>query len=332
MNKTSIELKNCYGISSLDYVFDFTQHTTYVIYAPNGVMKTSFAKTFKDLSESKESKDSIFPERQTGRYILDERGAQINPENIFIISPYKQGYHSQRMSTLLVNQDLKKRYETIHADIDEKKTALLKSLKSLSGIKKEEELSRTLAYDFTSQHKEFYKAILRMDAEVHDVEASKYDGIQYGKIFNPKVANFLSDFDFKSQLTEYITKYNSLLEKSTFFKKGVFNHYNAATIAKNLKDNGFFKAKHAVSLSQNGVAQKKLITNENDLIEIIQKEKESIINNEDLKQVFDSIDRKLSMNQDLRDFREFLGQNPTILAELDNLDVLRQNLWIRYCQ
>lgn len=79
-----------------------------------------------------------------------------------------------------------------------------------------------------------------MDAEVHDVEESKYDGIQYSKIFNSKVADFLSDFDFKNQLTEYITKYNSLLEKSTFFKKGVFNHYNAATIAKNLKDNGFF--------------------------------------------------------------------------------------------
>jgi len=94
----------------------------------------------------------------------------------------------------------------------------------------------------------------------------------------------------------------------------------------------FFKAKHAVYLSQNGIAKKKLITNEADLIEIIQKEKESIINNEDLKQVFDSIDRRLSMNQDLRDFREFLGQNPTILSELDNLDVLRQNLWIRYCQ
>ena len=332
MNKTSIKLKNCYGIPSLEYEFDFSQHTTYVIYAPNGVMKTSFAKTFKDLSKNQESKDSIFPERQTERHILDEKGIQITSENIFVISPYEREYHSQRMSTLLVNQELKKQYEAIHADIDGKKMALLKSLKSLSGIKKDEELSRTLAYDFTSQHKEFYKAILRMDAEVHDVEESKYDGIQYSKIFNSKVADFLSDFDFKNQLTEYITKYNSLLEKSTFFKKGIFNHYNAATIAKNLKDNGFFKAKHAVYLSQNGIAKKKLITNEADLIEIIQKEKESIINNEDLKQVFDSIDRRLSMNQDLRDFREFLEQNPTILSELDNLDVLRQNLWIRYCQ
>lgn len=332
MNKTSINLKNCYGIPALTYEFDFTEHDSYVIYAPNGVMKTSFAKTFKDLSERKDSKDSIFPERQTERQIFDETSSPINPENIFVISPYERGYHSQRMSTLLVNHDIKHQYESIYADINEKKTALIKSLKSLSGIKKDDELERTIAYDFTSQYKEFYRAILRMDAEVHDKEDSKFDGVLYSKIFNPKVVDFLSDFDFRGQLTEYITKYNSLLEASTFFKKGVFNHYNAATIAKNLKDNGFFRAEHAVYLNQNGVAKRKLVKDEAELTAIIQKEKDSIINNEDLKKVFDSIDRKLSTNQDLRDFREFLGQNPTILAELENPNALRQNLWIRYCQ
>ncbi|MFR0894561.1 MAG: hypothetical protein ACLSGF_06840 [Alistipes onderdonkii] len=58
-----------------------------------------------------------------------------------------------------------------------------------------------------------------MDAEVHDKEDSKFDGVLYSKIFNPKVVDFLSDFDFRGQLTEYITKYNSLLEASTFFKR-----------------------------------------------------------------------------------------------------------------
>ena len=34
----------------------------------------------------------------------------------------------------------------------------------------------------------------------------------------------------------YIKKYNELLASSTYFKKGTFNYYNAATIAKNLAD------------------------------------------------------------------------------------------------
>lgn len=332
MNKTSIELKNCYGIPSLSYNFDFTEHDSYVIYAPNGVMKTSFAKTFKDLSLGTDSKDSIFQERVTERKIVDEIGVAINAENIFVISPYERNYRSERISTLLVNQEIKNQYESIHFDINEKKQALLKNLKKLSGIKKEAEIEQIIAVVFTSQPKEFYKAILRMDAEVNDKQDDKLDNILYSKIFNPKVTDFLEDMFFKTQLSEYITKYNSLLESSTFFKKGVFNHYNAATIAKNLSDNGFFKAQHAIYLNQNGVPKKKLIKDETELVEIIQKEKDSIINNDDLRKVFDGIDKKLSTNQDLRDFREFLGQNPTILTEFENLTVLRQNLWVRYCQ
>ena len=66
MNTVSIKLKNCYGIPALTYDFDFTEHDSYVIYAPNGVMKTSFAKTFKDLSEKKRVKRFYFPRTTNG--------------------------------------------------------------------------------------------------------------------------------------------------------------------------------------------------------------------------------------------------------------------------
>ena len=60
MNKLKIELENCYGINKLKYDFDFTDKRTYAIYAPNGIMKTSFANSFMDLSNDIESKDLIF--------------------------------------------------------------------------------------------------------------------------------------------------------------------------------------------------------------------------------------------------------------------------------
>lgn len=43
-------LSNCYGIKNLQYDFDFKNKPVVIIYAPNGTMKTSFAKTFRDLS------------------------------------------------------------------------------------------------------------------------------------------------------------------------------------------------------------------------------------------------------------------------------------------
>lgn len=53
MEKLKVSLENCYGIKKLEHNFDFSDGKTCSIYASNGTMKTSFAKTFKDISNGK---------------------------------------------------------------------------------------------------------------------------------------------------------------------------------------------------------------------------------------------------------------------------------------
>ncbi|OFY86680.1 MAG: hypothetical protein A3F72_15700 [Bacteroidetes bacterium RIFCSPLOWO2_12_FULL_35_15] len=326
MKKLKVELENCYGIKKLDYEFDFSARSTYAIYAPNGVMKTSFAKTFLDISNGQTSQDSIFKDRKTKRKITDEVAAEINSANIFVIVPYAQDYKSKKMSTLLVNKELKEKYEKIHADIDEKKEILIDGLKSLVGMKNG--IEEAFANDFTHNPKEFFKSIQRVKAEVLDKAEPVLETIIYQKIFNEKAVAFLETKDFKTKLSEYIQKYNELVDSSTYFKKGVFNHNNASTIAKNLKDNGFFKANHSVSL--NSKKENKVISTEEELEEVIQQEKDSILNNPDLVKAFDEIDKKITANQELRGFRDYIEANPIILPELANLSAFRQKLWISY--
>lgn len=51
MNKVKVHFENCYGIKKLKAEFDFqTAGPVFAIYAPNGVMKTSFVNAFRDLS------------------------------------------------------------------------------------------------------------------------------------------------------------------------------------------------------------------------------------------------------------------------------------------
>lgn len=126
MNELKIEFENCYGIKQLKYDFDFSAKSTYAIYAPNGTMKTSFANTFTDFSNSKPSVDSIFTARETKRIITDENGDELKAEEIFVIEPYNQSFKSQKLSTLLVNKDLKEKYDKIHLDINEKKRSTYK--------------------------------------------------------------------------------------------------------------------------------------------------------------------------------------------------------------
>lgn len=46
MDKVKIDLQNCFGIGCFVHEFDFSNSNSVLIYAPNGIMKTSFAKTF----------------------------------------------------------------------------------------------------------------------------------------------------------------------------------------------------------------------------------------------------------------------------------------------
>ena len=325
MDKVKIELENCYGIKKLNYDFDFTVKPTYAIYAPNGSMKTSLAKTFLDLSNDTESHDSIFKERKTKRSITDETGKKINPEEVFVIVPYAQDYKCKKISTLLVNKELKKKYETIHDEIDEKKELLINELKTLSGLKSQ--IEETFSDDFTHSQKEFFKSILRVKTEVLDDAEPSFENIIYQKIFNDKVINFLETKDFRSKLTDYISKYNQLIDSSTYFKKGIFNHNNASIIAKNLKDNGFFKALHSVSLHGK---ENKEINTEAELEEVIKEEKDTILKNPDLLKAFEDIDKAITKNLDLKGFRDYIEDNQSILPELVNLNALKQKLWISY--
>ena len=78
-------INGCYGITELELkTIDFLECSRAVIYAPNGVMKTSFAKTLEALANGKP------PE-----------------ENMFVQPPdYHLRYHSQELSAGEENQSL----------------------------------------------------------------------------------------------------------------------------------------------------------------------------------------------------------------------------------
>ena len=47
MGNIRVNIENCYGIGKMNHTFDFSQKPTVIVYAPNGMMKTSFTKTLK---------------------------------------------------------------------------------------------------------------------------------------------------------------------------------------------------------------------------------------------------------------------------------------------
>ena len=47
MDELKMNLENCFGIQKLNQSIDYSNNNVAVIYAPNGTMKSSLAKTFE---------------------------------------------------------------------------------------------------------------------------------------------------------------------------------------------------------------------------------------------------------------------------------------------
>lgn len=326
MKKLHIDLANCYGIKALKADLDFTQHKAIAIYAPNGAMKSSLARTFKDIADGVPSKDVIFPARITVRTITDEKGTPITRDEVFAIAPYDEVLgHTEKTSTLLVDAKLRKEYEALHTDIDKAKDAFLKALKEQSESRKD--LEAEISSAFTKSNSEFYRALTRIKDEVESQEPGPYADVLYDTIFDEKVLAALNTKDVKTAIRDYVEKYNELIAKSTYFKKGTFDYYNAGQIAKSLADNGFFNAKHTVKLN---AAESLEITSQKQLEELIAKEKEAISKDAGLRKKFSELEKLLMKNAQVRDFYAYLTNNEKLLPGLANLDALKEDLWKAY--
>jgi len=326
MQKLRVDLHNCYGIKRLKAEFDFSSARAVAIYAPNGAMKSSFAETFMDVATGEASRDRIFPNRVTSRKITDQKNAELRPESVVVLRPYDEVFgDADKTSTLLVDSALRTEYERLIKDIEKAKEVFLKAIREVSGSRNlgEEEISST----FTNSMDEFYVALARVKQEVIDQPDAPYAGIRYDSVFDDKILAFLGTKDFRTALQDYIQKYDQLISASKYFRKGTFNYYNAATVARNLAANGFFEAKHTVTLTGD---EKVEIKTEKELQALIQKEKDAITNDADLRKTFAAIEKQLEKNIDLRNFHTYLLENDVLLPKLANIEGFREELLKSY--
>ncbi|UVK35644.1 hypothetical protein LHFGNBLO_006484 (plasmid) [Mesorhizobium sp. AR10] len=125
-----LDLEHCYGIKKLKADLDFGKTNAIAIYAPNGAMKSSLAKTFQDIADGKDSGDRIFKDRINKRMVTDEKGNALPPESVMVVLPYEEAFgHSEKTSTLLVNSKLRAEYEKLNLGFEDARQRLLAALR-----------------------------------------------------------------------------------------------------------------------------------------------------------------------------------------------------------
>lgn len=328
MKKLDITLENCFGIGKFKHVFDFDQipTNTFLIYAPNGTMKTSFAKTLSLISKNDPQQvpcDKIQPHRATVCTILAD-GHPITPESILVVNAEDVAFDAtDKISSFIARKELKEQYDKIYQALNSQKEGFIKKLKGISqSTDCEGEVIATFQPDGSAT---IFEILTGLVPELTD-KPIEYQ-FRYNDVFDKKGA--VQKFIAKNEtlLDQYINKYNEILSNSTFFKASAnsFGTYQANEIIKSIQGDSFFQAGHKFTLDGG-----KDISSSNELRELVKSELDRIISDPELRKAFDKVDKEITNNTELRAFQKVIESDNTLLLELKDYERFKRKVWIDY--
>ncbi|WP_137719635.1 AAA family ATPase [Methylobacillus flagellatus] len=249
MNKLKVDLRNCYGIQTLNHEFDFNignpdkpKAKAYAIYAPNGLMKSSFAKTFEMLSKGDIPTEERYNRAAT--HVVEADGTALPKEMIYVLkSEIDISIDSPAITNVLVNPAHKARYDELLVNLERLKDKLIGSLQKSSKVKTTD-VENKLLDDWHLSN--FPACIETIKATVIEEDLSPYE---YATIFDPKAIEVLKSQEFITKASEFNKRYQELFNQAgTIYQKGVFNPTKAETSFAALHKHGFFAGGHRVHL------------------------------------------------------------------------------------
>lgn len=327
--RLGLDLENCYGINKLEKEIDFTRadgvEGVCSLYAANGTLKTSLAKTLKDVEEGRPSKDIIFPERVTKRLVTID-GQAVTDDQVMVINSYDESYSAKQASTLLVNENLKRDYDEALKAVDDKRSLLIKDLAKSSG-KQNKAIPEIICEAFGRPEKDFLELLTELQTQ-NSEDYSSLAEFKFGELFHPKVIDLAASDSFEQELSDYVETYEKLVSESAVLSRN-FNHQKAGTVSKSLSDTGFFDASHSVNLSVNG--QKQEVTSNDRLNAILQEEQNKVFKNPELQEKFDKVDKKLT-TKETQTFRDFIAEHKALLPEYKDINGFKKKAIKGYLQ
>ncbi|CZG60697.1 ATP-binding protein [Legionella pneumophila] len=330
MKNLKVKLKNCYGISSLENDFDFSpnkkkpKNKVYAIYAPNGLMKSSFARTFDAIFNGDAPKEERYNRQSSCLIQVD--GHDIVKESICVLkSELDINSDNPAMTDILVNPKSKARYDELLLEVEKYKATFINSLQEVSGLKKSE-IEASVLKDWGES--DFLKCIRKIMSSSLNEDLFQ---LKYGTIFDPKVLDVLKDDEFLTKAKEFHDRYQELFTSpGTIYEKGVFNPTSADKSFSTLDTQGYFKGGHRVHLKgdENSIDKKEL-----------DKRVEEINSRINGDTQLKKIQKSLAKNAQTQAFTLLIENMPSSQIEFlldklkpENQTQFRKDLWIYYIQ
>lgn len=249
MNKLNINLTNCFGIEALSHEFDFSTGNAISIYARNGLMKTSFANTFRLIQNGDIDKigDKIFGYQ--GNAVVQIDGNPIAQDQVFVIKSYESSYESD-ISSLLIKGDIQERLQETFAA----RTQLLRALENASGLKVKKTTQGKVVYELEPQIiKDFSfdesSILLNLNSLDNYSPEIRFDDVKYTSIFDPAVLKKIRDQKFQQGISSFTSASDEIYESFGYLEKGRLTLPKLKDLKKSLEKDSFFVKDNKITLS-----------------------------------------------------------------------------------
>lgn len=142
--------ENCYGLKQFNLPnINFTRCNKAMIYAPNGVMKSSLSKVFDDISKGSATSDRIFQDvvssysvtHYTSQYVFSSANAAAVPtatDRIYVVNTFTDSFEftKETVSTLLADETTRNAYNVLMAQFSGEIRQIEDKLRVLTGLSK----------------------------------------------------------------------------------------------------------------------------------------------------------------------------------------------------
>ena len=330
--------ENCYGLKQLNLpTIEFHNCNKALIYAPNGVMKSSLAKVFDDISKGEATSDRIFQgvissysiTHYTSQYIYSSSNPETVPnatDRIYVVNTFTDSFEftKETVSTLLADETTRNEFNVLMARFSGTIRQIEEKLRVLTGLTKpniKKKIIADLGMDSTSEWTDIFEKI---NAIYDSREVLNFlNDCTYAELFNDKTMDIYRNPEFINSVDEYIENLDALLENNPILNNR-FTDRNAELLGKELEKNNLFNAQHTIRL-KDGVT---VIHSIEEWNTAVQEQLDRVYSAPELSTVFQRLKRLLTANAEVTKLRDIIIAHREIIPVLRDINELKKQTWL----
>lgn len=329
--------KNCYGLKQFNLQnINFSRCNKALIYAPNGVMKSSFSKVFDDISKGATTCDRIFQNvvsnysvtHYTSRYVYSSanRTQPTATDRIYVVNTFNNSFEftKETVSTLLADETTRNAYNVLMAQFSGEIRQIEEKLRVLTGLTKSQikgKLITDLGLTGTADWTDIFEKLNELYATRRTFEY--LNDCTYSELFNDKAMAVYGKQEFLNSIEEYISSLNILLENNPILNDR-FTDRNAETLGKEMAKHNLFNAQHTICLKDGTT----VIHSLEEWNFVVNEQLDRLYSSPELSTVFQKLKKMLTSNGEVSRLRDIIVAHREIIPALSDIPALKVQTWL----